>query len=440
MENASELSLDSLSTIGSAYLECTDDAIFVVRDTSVVYRNQNAAELFGLPDVPGGDDRTISIDEILGIDISDVSGGCLSTEASCRRRDGTTFPAVVRVIPIPGECRLVVVRDQTERVATEEMLRRRSAQLTATMESLPFDFWINDRDNRTLFQNPYSLALWGDQRGHAPEDVTDDPVILEEWNRTNAMVFAGQVHRGEITYSIDGRRRTFRNIVAPVRDGEETIGIVGLNIDITDYLETANDREILLRELHHRVKNNLQIILSTIAYGRDSTGYDPIRLLERIENHVHAIYLVHEQLYIGNELSNIDVGEYVRNLGASLDENLAFRSRIHVRSEPATTPIEKAVPFGIAISELLANAARFGETTDPGGTLPITVSVRVYRGDTGERLRVDVENPISRDYEPESPSTFGGLAIVSHLLDQLNGWVAVACSRGIFAVSVEFPR
>lgn len=441
MEDESEIALHQRSTIGSAYVECTDDAVFFVHGSMIVYRNPRAIELFGSPDSSTSSEGTVrTIDGLLGITVPEVSGGCATMETSCHRADGTTFPVVVRVMPVSPGRRLVVVRDQSERVATEEMLRRRSAQLSATMESLPFDFWINDRDNRTLFQNRYSLALWGDQRGNAPEDVTDDPVILEEWKRSNARVFAGEVHHGEITYEIDGRRRTFRNIVAPVRDGDETIGIVGLNIDITDYLDVTRDREILLRELHHRVKNNLQIILSTISYGRNADRFDPSGLLNRIEHYVHAIYLVHEQLYIGNELSSVDVGEYVRNLGASLDEALAFRSRIHVRSEPVRIPIEKAVPLGIALSELLANAARFGVAADPGGTLPIAVSIGTVPVDREERLRVSVENPLLDGFEPAPPSQYGGLAIVSHLLDQLGGSVTTACAAGTFTVSVEFPR
>lgn len=442
MEDASEISLGIQSRIGTAYLECTDDAVFYVREATIVYQNRRAAELFELPD-PNTADATVDfLEDVLGISIPHSSGSCVSIDTTCRGINGTRFPAIVRTTTISHGERIVIVRDQSDRVATEESLRRRSAQLTATMESLPFDFWINDRDNRTLFQNRYSLALWGDQRGHSPDEITDDPEILDEWHRTNALVFAGGVHRGEITYTIDGRQHTFRNIVAPVQDGEETIGIVGLNIDITDYLDIANDREVLLRELHHRVKNNLQIILSTIAYGRDSDAFDPDRLLRRIENHVHAIYLVHEQLYIGNELSTIDVGEYVRNLGASLDEALSFRSRIQVRSEPVTIPIEKAVPLGIAVAELLANAAQYGNATGPGGTLPIAVSVQSRRVATGNSLLLLVENPVGGESAPALSSTQGtqgGLAIVSHLLDQLNGSVSTSCSHGTFAASLDFP-
>jgi len=439
MEDASEISLGIQSRIGPAFLECTDDAVFYVCETTIVYQNKRATELFGLPD-PNTADATVGfLEEILGISIPQGSGSCVSIDTTCRGIDGARFPAIVRTTTVSDGERIVIVRDQSDRVATEESLRRRSAQLTATMESLPFDFWINDRDNRTLFQNRYSLALWGDQRGHTPDEVTDDPEILKEWHRTNALVFAGGVHRGEITYTIDGKDHTFRNILAPVQDDGETIGIVGLNIDITDYLDVANDREILLRELHHRVKNNLQIILSTIAYGRDTDTFDPDRLLRRIENHVHAIYLVHEQLYIGNELSTIDVGEYLRNLGASLDEALSFRSRIQVRSEPVTIPIEKAVPLGIAVAELLANAAQHGNTTGPGGTLPIAVSVQSRTVATGNGLYLFVENPVGGGYTPASFSTHGGLAIVSHLLDQLNVWVSTSCSHNTFTASLVFP-
>lgn len=423
------------------YLNCTDDAVIFIRDSEILYWNRRARQMFGFADAEPGLGMPVmpSAAELFVTGVPESGAGCVSLETTCRRRDGTCFPVAIHITADSDNRRLFAIRDESERVATEESLRRRSAQLTATIASLPFDFWINDSENRTLFQNPYSRALWGDKIGSKPAEVTEDSEILAIWNDTNRRAFAGEIHRGEITYSVDGEERTFRNIVAPVRDADEIIGILGLNIDITDYLKIANDREILLRELHHRVRNNLQVILSTIALGRGKTSFDPERLLTRIENHIHAIYLVHEQLYIGNELSEIDLGEYARNLGASIDRTLALRSRIQVRSETASVPIEKAVPLGIALCELLANAARYGKGTEDGGIVPITVSVLPGTADATDTVELCVKNPVGDDTAPVHAVRDGGLEIASLLVDQLRGTIEVTLRDSSFIARIVIP-
>lgn len=421
--------------LGELYLGCTDDAVLYVDGETILYCNARAYRLFLI------DSENLDLVPTTSLFTFDVlrksEEGCTQIEGKCRRTDGVVFPATIRIARGEENRLLLAVRDQTERAATEESLRRRSAQLTATIESLPFDFWINDRENRTLLQNPYSRELWGDKIGSTLEEITDDKEILASWRKTNERAFSGEIQRDEITYEIDGEDRTFRSTVAPVWDGDEIIGIVGLNVDITDYQQAVADRELLLRELHHRVKNNLQVILSTIAIGRGSNRFDADQMLSRIENHVHAIYLVHEQLDIGNELSMIDLGEYVRNLGTGIDEMLSFQSRIHVTSEAARAPIEEAVPIGIALCELLSNAARYGAGTAPSGIVPIELSLSVL-STGGKALRFSVNNDIEPEPEPSPPGI--GILIVQSLVEQLRGTYHAVSEGNRYSATIEIPH
>lgn len=273
-----------------------------------------------------------------------------------------------------------ILSDVTDTVESETALRRRTAQLQSALESLPFDFWINDIENRTILQNRYSKELWGDKHGVHMEDVTDDPEITRKWRRTNDLAFQGIVSTDEIEYLIDGEKRTFRNIVAPVRDGEEIVGILGLNIDIGEYKRALQERDELLRELHHRVKNNLQLILSMVAIERDASREgeqrtDAIdRFSGRIERQIYSIYLVQEQLLHTTDVSRIDLIEYLRNLngsGAIAIPCDGGHMTLDIGSTPVFSPIERAVPFGILIQEIVEKIVA-GCTTEPVITITAT--------------------------------------------------------------------
>jgi two-component sensor histidine kinase/CHASE1-domain containing sensor protein len=127
----------------------------------------------------------------------------------------------------------------------------------------------------------------------------------------------------------------------------------------TELAAALNAQEILLRELHHRVKNNLQVIASLFSLQARYLPDPRYReIFEESRNRVFSIALAHEKLYRSKDLGRIDFSEYARNLVSHLHSNLGPNSAISVITDinEVTLPVETAIPCGLVINELVTNA------------------------------------------------------------------------------------
>ena len=145
--------------------------------------------------------------------------------------------------------------DISDQKRAEEELRRKDALLSAMLRNLPFDFWARDTAGHIIMQSDESVRLWGDLSGLEVDDQRFSAETQSLWRENNSRVLAGEVVSEERTLSVPGgEARTFHNIVAAIRDGETHLGLLGVNIDITDRkateeaLRATNERYNLLAE------------------------------------------------------------------------------------------------------------------------------------------------------------------------------------------------
>ncbi|MBD2100589.1 PAS domain S-box protein [Leptolyngbya sp. FACHB-261] len=124
-------------------------------------------------------------------------------------------------------------QEQTERQRLEDTLRESEARLLTLVENLPFDCWVCDVKGRYLLQNASDLEHWGDLTGGSEKEgkPSETPV---QWQNNHRRAMAGEVVWDEAVYPVRGELRTFFSILAPVRQGDEIRGILGVSIDITE--------------------------------------------------------------------------------------------------------------------------------------------------------------------------------------------------------------
>ncbi len=205
------------------------------------------------------------------------------------------------------------------------------------------------------------------------------------------------------------------------------IGLLGLffflwnNRRKSRLLEARNrENELLLQEIHHRVKNNMEVVAGLLELQSAGLTDDTARdAMQASQNRVQSMGLLHQKLYQGTNLAAIEMQDYFQNLADCLLENYEEEDRIVIEVEmsPLELDVDTAVPLGLIVNELLTNAIKyaFGRTRE--GTIEISLS-----GDsvTGYRLSVR-DNGAGKDFGRAAAGTGFGTRLVHLLARQLGG-------------------
>lgn len=188
---------------------------------------------------------------------------------------------------------------------------------------------------------------------------------------------------------------------------------------------SVEEKRTLLNELNHRVKNNLQLVSSLLTLeGRGQAADSPARrALQATGDRIRAIALVHHELYADGRLSAIGLDGYVRRLTEGLLSAFAPTAELHVTADAVELPVERAVPVGIVLNELLTNACKYGASSD--GTLRLDVRLRAE----GDRCTVRIAD--LGPGPPKGPTREGavGQQLVRALVRQVRGELDRAPTR-----------
>jgi two-component sensor histidine kinase len=191
----------------------------------------------------------------------------------------------------------------------------------------------------------------------------------------------------------------------------------------TAQLRASEERkEALLREVHHRVKNNLAVICSLFyLQSTHSREEETVQIFRDMENRVHSMALVHESLYGSENLARIDFGEYAHALVKDIFSSYGSPDvplRLRTALEPVIMNIDMAVPCGLILNELMANAFKHGFPSGMKGEITLTL----HQGPEG-RCRLCVEDNgvgIPADLDLSTRKSVG-LTLVRSLTRQIRG-------------------
>jgi two-component sensor histidine kinase/CheY-like chemotaxis protein len=202
---------------------------------------------------------------------------------------------------------------------------------------------------------------------------------------------------------------------------------------------SLREKEILLKEVHHRVKNNLQVIASLLRLQASTIADSALHeLFRESQNRVHAMALIHEQLYQAPDLARVDFAAYLRGLATSvLRSYIAVSAQVGLAFDADTVAldIDTAIPLGLILTELVSNSVKYAFRDDQPGT--ITIGLSADAATLVLTVRDDgVGLPESFDLQ-----TVGslGLQLVGDLTQQLGG-TATIDRRGGTAFQIHIPR
>ena len=192
---------------------------------------------------------------------------------------------------------------------------------------------------------------------------------------------------------------------------------------------SLKEKEILLQEIHHRVKNNLQVISSLL--NLQSQGIQDEKTLEvfqESQNRIRSMALIHEKLYRSSDLARVDFAEYIRNLASFLIRSYRSRAvRLDLQAADIYLSIDNAVPCGLIVNELISNALKHAFVDGREGEICVIMHqltdrhVRLVVRDNGVGL------PKGVDYMNTGSL---GLQLVTMLVEQLDGTIEIRNNVG----------
>jgi PAS domain S-box-containing protein len=348
---------------------------------------------------------------------------------------------------------LAVMEDISERKATAASLRETAHTLQLVMDNLParISYWTPE--HRNIFANQAFMDAFGAKTGELSGRYAWDimgPLWWEGITPSVERATGGQESHVELSFiGADGvRRDTELRFKPDLMDGEIQ-GMFVISMDLTQHRQTERElarerqqqqagaeralaeKETLLKEVYHRVKNNLQVVQSLLSLQRQALPDEGIAraAIDDSVLRIRAMALVHEKLYQSDNLAAISLQTYTRDLLKQIaDANSAHsrKVRLHAEVPDVETGLDSAIPFGLLLTELVSNSFKHAFKSQAEGE----VWVSLVPGESGALLTV-ADNGAGFEADlPRASRTSMGLKLAGSLARQLGGELSVRQEGG----------
>jgi PAS domain S-box-containing protein len=334
-----------------------------------------------------------------------------------------------------------------------------NAPFRLALEAAPTGMLLTDEDGNITFANQHAEKLFGYSRDEIVGMRLEE--LIPQRFRTDHLVYSQQFTSNPQARAMGAGRALY----GLRKDGVEVPVEIGLNpihtpsgtfilssiLDITErrrsmqelekrgaeLMARLQERDVLLQEIHHRVKNNLQVISSLISMQArklsDGAGRE---ILAECRSRIEAIALIHEKLYQSRDYSRVPFSDYIRSLAQSV-VNAADVDGVTLSFDVEDIPlaVHQAIPCGLLFNELITNALKHAFKGRTGGS----IHVRFGRADDLLLLMVK-DNGIGMVEAPQHAARHSlGLHLVGTLTEQLGGKLEISTDAGA-CISVRFPQ
>ena len=236
----------------------------------------------------------------------------------------------------------------------------------------------------------------------------------------------------------DGQPRRMLGTVSDISEGKLAEELLRRND--AAIRASLHEKEVLLQEVHHRVKNNLQLISSLLQLESGRTADSTVHsVLGDMQNRILSMALLHETLYQSTDLARVDLAHYLSELSHRLFQSLAPPTGVtlHLEVTPVAVGPDQAIPCGLVVNELLSNALKHGFPDGRSGE----IRVSLHPVDAGPALRLEVSDDgvgLPVDIEQRRSGSLG-LHLASVLAKQLQGTLDIGAGPGAQFVLVFTP-
>ncbi|MBC3874649.1 PAS domain S-box protein [Undibacterium flavidum] len=367
-----------------------------------------------------------------------------------RRKDGSEFPVEIGLNPIETDEGMMVLSsivDISERKRLEERFRR-------VVESAPNAMVMVNSQGRIEMVNTQAEMLFDYSRAEMLGQLIE--ILVPERFRhdhpNKRQIFFGDLKSRPMGAGRDlfGRRKDGSEF--PIEIGlnpietEDGMMVLSSIVDISDrkqkeqrIQEALQEKDLLLGEIHHRVKNNLQVVHSLLSLQSSLIEDEAVKnMLMDSQNRIQSMALIHQTLYQSNNFARVDFGDFLEALIPSLMNSYAVSGKqidLTIDASDVYLPINSAIPCGLLINELITNSLKHAFLERNDGEIRVIISE--VDDNTVQLIVNDNGSGISAALDLEAIDTLG-LRLVNLLSQQLNGDLQIQRSNPT-QFSLRFP-
>jgi len=364
------------------------------------------------------------------------------------RKDGTRVYVEISTNPVKVKGRTVVLgiaRDISKIKQAENKLKLERAYIDQLFESAQEAIVMADKNGHVMRVNDEYVRLFGFS---SPDELVGklvDDLIVQDDAREIAKSITNKVGMGDsvsletVRQKKDGSLIDVSVLASPIEVDGKLFGTFGIYRDITDRKQaeerleqSLKEKEVLLREIHHRVKNNLQIISSLLLLQSNQiSGKKNLELFQESQNRVKSMALIHEKLYQSQDLASINFREYLNSLVIGLFRSYQAQSdHVELKLEVGdiSLGVDSAIPCGLIINELISNSLKYAFPNGREGVISVALrslnkkDVELAVSDNGIGMPEDLDFRNSKSL---------GLRLVTILAeDQLEGEIKLSRDKG----------
>jgi len=373
---------------------------------------------------------------------TDTNAALKSYEFQIKDKNGNTKDILLNIDMIPGTKKSIAsLLDITDRDRMEEDLRESKEQYKILAESSQDMIYVISRDDKIEYVNGSAARglnrkpeeiVGGLRSSFFPSDVADRQKLhLKE-------VFdIGLPVRSEDVMIVGGTEIWQDTHLIPLKADDEVYAVLGISRDITEHKRSEEmlkasvaEKELLLKEVHHRVKNNLQMI-SALFYlqSLNFTDENILKVFRDGQDRIKSIALIHESLYKSHNLGKVDFNEYIRQLVSYLSQSygdILGKVNFKVNTENIFLNINTAIPCGMIINELISNSLKHAFPDGRIGEICIDIS-----SEDGNFKLVVSDNGIGfKDELNIKESKTLGFQLIETLVKQIGGNMSLDMVNG----------
>jgi PAS domain S-box-containing protein len=358
-----------------------------------------------------------------------------------KNRDGEIIDTSWSNVELIDGTNIGIGQDITERKKIESALRESEEKYRLIVENAQEGIWTIDSKGYTNFVNPTMADMLGysvdEMIGKHLFSFMDDKnveLVKKEMDRIKSRVIKGQdfefrCKNGGVIYT--------SLATTPLYNNNEYTGTLALVSDIThrkiaddEIKKSLKEKDVLLSEIHHRVKNNMQIISSLLNLQAIKIhDKEVIRFFRDTQTRVRAMAMIHEKLYESSDFAHISFSSYVNRLISQLFDSYAqdpSKIKLNLDIKDVNFNIETAIPLGLIINELVSNILKHAFPKESKGH--VTIKLENFNGQNLLTVEDDgVGIPPEIDFKN---STTLGLELVNTLVEQIDGQIELDKSSG----------